>query len=180
MRTHRGGIAVLMGAALTAVAVISAPAAQASVGLYPGMSITNRDISSTCSLGFLATNSAGKRLAVTAGHCSTAIDQVFVSEKGAKIGYVVARWDDNGDTYFGYTLLWLYDTTHTQDAYFAAWAQPRRRHCGAEIRHAHRCDGRQSNCRLLQVRRRATEHIIDIQQRRCVRRGQWSTLVHVQ
>ncbi|SIK42504.1 V8-like Glu-specific endopeptidase [Mycobacteroides abscessus subsp. abscessus] len=124
MRTHRGGIAVLLGAALTAVAVISAPAAQASVGLYPGMPITNRDISSTCSLGFLATNSAGKRLAVTAGHCSTAIDQVFVSENGAKIGYVVARWDDKGDTYFGYTLLWLYDTTHTQDAYFAAWRNP--------------------------------------------------------
>lgn len=124
MKTHRGGIAVLLAGTLTALGLIGAPAAHAAVGLYPGMSITNRDISSACSLGFLATNSAGKNLAITAGHCSTALDQVFVSQNGTKIGSVVARRDDDGDASFGYTMLWLYDSTYTQDAYFAAWRNP--------------------------------------------------------
>ncbi|WP_217349348.1 S1 family peptidase [Mycolicibacterium fortuitum] len=114
----------LMVAATASVAV-GAPA-YAAVGVYPGMSI-QRANGSTCSLGFLATSDKGRRLGVTAGHCSTDIRQLFYSAGGTEIGEVVARWDDaeDSDAYFGYTIIALNDnTTYTSNAMFQKFRSP--------------------------------------------------------
>lgn len=110
--------------AATAFSLMNAPVAAAAVGLYPGMPIVSSI--GTCSLGFLATNTKQQRLAVTAGHCAKDIDDVFTTTSGAKIGRVVSHWSDAGDSdaYFGFTLIWLYDTTYTSNAYFTGYRSP--------------------------------------------------------
>ena len=86
--------------------------------------LIKRSNGSLCSLGFLATNAAGRRLAVTAGHCSVANDEMFYSANNNPIGYVVSRKNDapdgqGADAYVGYTLILLYDTTYTANAKFS-------------------------------------------------------------
>lgn len=122
-----------MGILYRAVAVVSAvvltalfaPAvANAKVGLLPGISLIIKG-SGTCSLGFLASNDAGDRLAVTAGHCADSTGQEVVSANGNPIGKVVS-WltDDMDNNLFGVTLISLYRNTYTADAYFTMFGNP--------------------------------------------------------
>lgn len=119
-------LAAWLVAAIT-ISLTGVPTAHASVGLYPGMPI-QLSTGGTCSLSFLASNDDGDRLAVTAGHCSTALKQIFYSKDGTKIGYVVSRADDVSGTSsydFGYTMIRLYsDTTYTATAYFKKYRNP--------------------------------------------------------
>lgn len=118
---HRAGI---VATAVILTSLLAPPAAQANVGLLPGTPLIIRG-AGECSLGFLASNDAGDRLAVTAGHCATDTGQEVVSEKGNPIGRVVS-WltDDMDNNLFGITLIKLSKNTYTADAYFTTFGNP--------------------------------------------------------
>lgn len=105
------------------IGLVAPPVAQARVGLLPG---TELNIGSgQCSLGFLATNSAGTRLAVTAGHCADDVDVKVYSHDGTLIGTVCHHTPDRmADGLFGVTLICLSDRTYTADAYFTKFGNP--------------------------------------------------------
>ncbi len=110
------GIAALLG-------MLSPPAAQARVGLAPGTELHING--SMCSLGFIATNNDGDRLAVTAGHCATGTGQRVISAKGNPIGTVVSHLGDDMDSrVYGVALIQLSDNTYTADAYFTKFGNP--------------------------------------------------------
>jgi hypothetical protein len=72
------------------------------VGLAPGTELNIGN--GRCSLGFLATNNAGDRLAVTAGHCADNVDERVYSHNGNLIGEVVYHMpDDSEDDLHGAT-----------------------------------------------------------------------------
>lgn len=93
------------------------------MGLEPGTKIYIGN--GSCSLGFLATNTAGTRLAVTAGHCADDTGQKVVSEKGNPIGTVCHHTpDETSKGVFGVTLICLSSNTYTADAYFTKYGDP--------------------------------------------------------
>ncbi len=96
--------ALALGAGL---ALVGAPTASASVTVSPGDMIT-LDGSRSCTLGFIASNSRGDHLAVTAGHCSHHSGEV-VTAGGHRIGKVVAHAGDPASARgpFGATLIKL-------------------------------------------------------------------------
>jgi len=93
------------------------------VGLRPGSAL---DIGNyECSMGFLATNDAGERLAVTAGHCAQNVGQQVHSHDGTLIGEVVQHIPDDFDhESFGVTVIRLSANTYTADAYFTSFGNP--------------------------------------------------------
>lgn len=104
---------------------ISSPApAQARVGLMPG-TMLHFVGGGSCSLGFLATNAVGDRLAVTAGHCPDSLEQKVVAADGTPVGRVVHYTPDDTDhDRFGVTLIQLYRNTYIADGYFARFGDP--------------------------------------------------------
>ena len=107
-----------------AAALFAAPA-DARVGLYPGMPI--RFGNGVCSLGFLATNAAGDRLAVTAGHCADAVNQHVRSNHGNPVGTVVLHApDDLDNNKYGGTVIKLARRTYASDAYFTKFGDPQK------------------------------------------------------
>ncbi len=122
-----GRILRRLGVMLSALVIISglAPAsAAAKVGLLPGTPLYFKG-GGSCSLGFLASNDRGDRLAVTAGHCAKGTGQAVVSAKGNPIGEVVS-WlnDDMDNSRWGVTLIYLSKNTYTADAYFVTYGNP--------------------------------------------------------
>jgi hypothetical protein len=110
-------------AAATLLATLTAPTASAGVGLSPGTELHIGD--RVCSLGFLATNAAGTRLAVTAGHCADDTDQKVYSHNHNLIGVVCHHTPDHTkDGTFGVTLICLSSGTYTADAYFTTYGDP--------------------------------------------------------
>ncbi|MHA3019639.1 hypothetical protein ACXPWS_05135 [Mycobacterium sp. BMJ-28] len=107
----------------TVIAVLAPPVVQAQVGLVPG---TELNIGAHgCSLGFIATNDNGDRLAVTAGHCADEPDQRVYSHDGTLIGTVAHLTPDDFDNRsYGVTLILLSRNTYTQDAYFTKFGNP--------------------------------------------------------
>ncbi|MFZ2240465.1 MAG: hypothetical protein WAV90_13185 [Gordonia amarae] len=120
---------MLAGFTVASVMAVMTPAlAEARVGLKPGTELNiyrdNGKVSS-CSLGFLATNDAGVRLAVTAGHCADGAGARVVSAKGNPIGQVVSHLtDDTANDIFGVTVIKLASNTYTSDAYFTKYGNP--------------------------------------------------------
>lgn len=119
-----------MLAAMLWVSLGPMPTAGAAVGLVPGTQLFFRG-GGSCSLGFLATNADGDRLAVTAGHCADGVDQRVVSENGNPIGIVVHHTPDIGlddgvpaNEFHGVTLIQLSRNTYTADAYFTEFGNP--------------------------------------------------------
>ncbi|SIE58924.1 Uncharacterised protein [Mycobacteroides abscessus subsp. massiliense] len=92
--------------------IATPPVASASADLVPGMKILIGR--GECSLGFFGSNGSN-RLAVTAGHCSTALNQSVADSAGNPIGEVVSRMDDvvnssgSASGPRGYTVIYLYD-----------------------------------------------------------------------
>ncbi|MCB9440826.1 MAG: hypothetical protein H6523_11325 [Mycolicibacterium sp.] len=113
---------LLLGALLSPA---TAPTAGARVGVAPGMEIV-LDGGASCTLGFLAGNNAGDRLAVTAGHCAKAAGEVVYNRQGYEIGQVVAHESDGRtvDGGFGITLIALADDVEIPDGFFTHWATP--------------------------------------------------------
>ena len=120
----RGRAAAAAAAAFMFVAASPMPTAAASVGLAPGTKLFFRG-GGECSLGFLATNAAGDRLAVTAGHCANDVDQEVLSEHGNRIGWVAHHTPDKiAAGVYGVTLINLSGNTYTADAYFTQFGNP--------------------------------------------------------
>lgn len=103
--------------------IVFPPLAHATVGLAPGIEL---DIGEhRCSLGFLATNASGDRLAVTAGHCADDTEQKVYSASGDLIGIVAHHTPDDFTTNtWGVTLIALADNTYTDDAKFSSFGDP--------------------------------------------------------
>ncbi len=106
--------------ATAAVLLVGVSPAQAhcQVGLVPGSKLYF-DGGGSCSLGFFATNGAGDRLAVTAGHCSDDVDQEVTTADGDPVGRVVYRaGDDMERELYGVTVIELDSSAYIADAYF--------------------------------------------------------------
>lgn len=119
------GIRVLCAVvAMVLMSVLLAPSATARVGLTPGMKIIIGN--GSCTLGFLATNAAGDRLGVTAGHCADRTGEEVRSVKGNYIGRVVSHRGDSGTggPPFGIALIQLGKSTYTHDAFFTKFGNP--------------------------------------------------------
>ena len=113
-----------MLAAMLWVSLGPMPTAGAAVGLVPGTQLFFRG-GGSCSLGFLATNADGDRLAVTAGHCAAGVEQRVVSKNGNPIGRVVHHTPDKtASEVYGVTLIQLSRNTYTADAYFTEFGNP--------------------------------------------------------
>ena len=93
------------------------------VGLFPGMKL--RFGPHVCSLGFLASNANGDRLAVTAGHCSAGTGERVKSNHYNPIGVVVTHApDDFSHRHYGVTVIHLARNTYTKDPYFTHFGDP--------------------------------------------------------
>jgi hypothetical protein len=103
---------------------LAPPASAASVGLAPGMEI--RTQTHTCTLGFFATNSAGKRLAVTAGHCANAPGERVYSHNRNLIGEVVSQHGDTDGpaSGLGVAVIQLARSAYVADGFFATFSNP--------------------------------------------------------
>jgi hypothetical protein len=109
--------------AVLCVLIGPVPAAAADVGIFPGMELNIGE--HRCSLGFLATNDNGDRLAVTAGHCADDVDQDVYSHNGNRIGTVAHHTPDRfDDRSYGVTVVRLFSNTYTADAYFTKFGDP--------------------------------------------------------
>ncbi len=116
-------LAVLIVGMMPWLTIATSPVASASADLVPGMTILIGH--SECSLGFFGSNGGSDRLAVTAGHCSTALNQTVADSAGNPIGEVVSRMDDvtsssgSLDGPRGYTVIYLYGG-HSIDPFFTS------------------------------------------------------------
>lgn len=113
-------------AVLLCAALAPAPLAQARVQVAPGMEI-QLSSGSACTLGFLAGNDAGKRLAVTAGHCADGPGEGVYTKNGGLIGEVVAHYPDSENIAegFGVTVLELDSRVEIADGFFTRYGNPR-------------------------------------------------------
>lgn len=108
--------------AVLAMVLVPSVARAATGKLVVGMSINIGG--SRCSLGFFGTNDDGDRLAVTAGHCATDVDQVVTADNGVILGSVVGwRKDGTGGASIamneqrGYTIIKILNT-YSIEAFF--------------------------------------------------------------
>jgi len=87
--------ALLLAVAVTACPLAASPAAAAGVNLAVGMPLEFGE--GVCTVGFFAYNRRDDHLAVTAGHCTDYIKQPVRSERGGRIGEVIAYQKDADD-----------------------------------------------------------------------------------
>ncbi|ANO03711.1 Uncharacterised protein [Mycobacteroides abscessus subsp. massiliense] len=82
--------------------------------------------SNGCSLGFFAFDTRKDRLAVTAGHCASGVDQIVYNKFGNRVGSVVAHMNDSSTSRKairarGYTVIHIDDSWRIEP-YFKATA----------------------------------------------------------
>lgn len=106
------GLAALAAAAAIGT-MLGAGTAQADTAAVaaPGVVIIqgSGDAATRCTLGYAARNSAGARLAITAGHCGTLGAQVYDKAHRLIGRYVAVRPDDTTAQRYGYSLIALAD-----------------------------------------------------------------------
>ncbi|MGD9622355.1 MAG: hypothetical protein AB7G47_20220 [Mycolicibacterium sp.] len=122
---HRALTALAAVLAVTGL-VQCAPADAASRPVAaPGVAIVTHNGGDTrgCTVGYTARDTAGDRLAVTAGHCADGVHQEVYLDNGVSIGTVIAwRPDQMSARDYGYTVIWLYDNVAQSPALDASTA----------------------------------------------------------
>lgn len=116
-RTARTAGLTALAAATAIGSVLGAGSAQADTSAVaaPGVVITqgSGDAATRCTLGYAARNSAGARLAITAGHCGAVGEQVYDRAHRLIGQYVAVRPDDTAAQRYGYSLIALADGVGT-------------------------------------------------------------------
>jgi hypothetical protein len=112
-RTARSAGLTALAAAAAIGSALSAGTAQADTMAVaaPGVVITQGSgaEATRCTLGYAARNSAGARLAITAGHCGTVGQQVYDRAHRLIGQYIAVRPDDTTTQRYGYSLIALAD-----------------------------------------------------------------------
>lgn len=121
---RRAGRAVVVLGVMMLVGLTAPPVVHASVGLTVGSEL-RMGSGGSCSLGFFASNTAGDRLAVTAGHCAEDAGEKIYSSDGTLIGQV-GYWlsDDSQNDLYGVTVIHLNNNAYINDGYFTKFGNP--------------------------------------------------------